>query len=67
MFDLNPNIEAGKQYVLDEQYNNASVVTVYEVGKIYAHVTDGNATWSVTKSRLTEKSDANRFIWERAN
>lgn len=64
MHDLNPNIKAGEEYVLDENYNNASVVMVVYVKAIFAKVSDGENVWTVMKTRLTEKNDANRFIWE---
>jgi hypothetical protein len=54
MRDLNPDIEPGKQYMLDAEYANASIVTVMNSSKIYAQITDGENQWHVMKTRLTK-------------
>lgn len=54
MMDLNPDIEVGKEYVLDKDFNNSSIVKVTEVGRIYAVVTDGESTWRTMKDRLSK-------------
>src|SRR4051812_12589157 len=56
MIDLNPEVEIGKDHVLDATYNNSSIVHVKWAGGIYALVSDGQTEWTVVKSRLSKIS-----------
>jgi hypothetical protein len=59
MKDLNPEIEEGKEYLLDATFNNCSIVKVLNVGSIYATVTDGTNTWETMKTRLSSINNNN--------
>jgi hypothetical protein len=56
MLDLNPEIENREEYMLDAEFNNASIVQTKWVGRIYALVTDGKNEWAVVKDRLSKIS-----------
>lgn len=46
--------EAGKQYVLDKEFNNTSIVTLVSFGKIFGKVKSEESTWDTMLCRLSE-------------
>lgn len=59
--DHNLRLVEGAKVVLDRQFNNASVVTIKRLGRVYSTVTHGQTTWEVMSDRLSAIIDVHSY------